>query len=91
MYECDMTVKVNVKSKVKYIITTKPELAEKKVNEFLDELASNPNVYSFEADIIPLVCYNGPAMIIGAMIRYTERHVTYYDNEKDIEEPGKVQ
>ena len=53
------------KQQVKFILTTKTNLAEKQINEFLESLEP-----MMVMRIEPIAVFSGPSFLIGAMIQY---------------------
>lgn len=53
------------KQQVKFILTTKTNLAEKQINEFLESLEP-----MMVMRIEPIAVFSGPSFLVGAMIQY---------------------
>ena len=67
--------------KTEWIVTSKAELAQKKVNDFIEGIEND----GMEViDVKPLLAFSGPALIIGAMIEYEEAEET--EKKGDIDE-----
>lgn len=65
--------------KTEWIVTSKAELAQKKVNDFIEAVENNGYVV---LEIKPLIAFSGPALMIGAMIEY--------EKEEEAEEKGAI-
>lgn len=65
--------------KTEWIVTSKAELAQKKVNDFIEAVENNGYVV---LEIKPLIAFSGPALMIGAMIEY--------EKEEETEEKGAI-
>ena len=65
--------------KTEWIVTSKAELAQKKVNDFIEAIKNNGYVV---LEIKPLIAFSGPALMIGAMIEY--------EKEEEAEEKGDI-
>lgn len=67
--------------KTEWIVTSKAELAQKKVNDFIEAIENNGYVV---LEIKPLIAFSGPALMIGAMIEYEK------EEEAEAEEKGAI-
>lgn len=65
--------------KTEWIVTSKAELAQKKINDFIEAIKNNGYAV---LEIKPLIAFSGPALMIGAMIEY--------EKEEEAEEKGDI-
>ncbi len=65
-----------------WIVTTKAEVAQKKVNAFLESLDKKGMKL---VAVKPLIAFSGPSLMIGAMIEYKTK-IDYYSVLEHLKE-----